>query len=90
MAKLIEVWMRTYPTVAAVQQAHIDTIAAWLDHLPPPQTDVEKTVMRRIRRRVDDYIASTNPELSNSMDKVRELCSKLGIKMPNNIFTEGP
>ena len=46
-----EPWMLMWPTVAAVAEAGLITLDAWATHLPAPQTDVERTVYRRIFKR---------------------------------------
>lgn len=41
-----------YPTVAEVQAADRAQLVTWQRNLPPPQTDVERTVVRRITRKL--------------------------------------
>ena len=41
-------WRTTYPTVATVSKASLESLTIWRNELPKPQTDVQKTVARRI------------------------------------------
>ena len=40
-------WQRSYPTLETVMEAGLQTLCTWCDNLPPPQTDVQRTVLRR-------------------------------------------
>lgn len=45
-----------YPTIAQVQVADLRQLFKWARDLPAPQTDVERTVHRRIERRLEDPV----------------------------------
>ncbi|KRB73475.1 hypothetical protein [Noviherbaspirillum sp. Root189] len=53
-----------YPTVAEVQSAPLALLLQWAEKLPAPQTDVEKTVRRRIDARLKDTSAFSREEVS--------------------------
>jgi len=80
-------WRRTYPCLAAVMAASLDTLATWREHLPAPQTDVERTVSRRLNRRFDEVAKSElrrqAPELAAKYEDVIARLARLGIKVPS-------
>lgn len=41
----------TYPNLPTMMAADFATLCAWRRHLPAPQTDVQRTVRRRIEKR---------------------------------------
>lgn len=41
----------TYPTLATMMAADFDMLSAWRRFLPAPQTDVQRTVARRMEKR---------------------------------------
>ncbi len=84
---IVETWKTTYPTVAAVKDASIETVSAWLLHLPSAQTDVEHTVRRRLQARVNVHLAERHPEVYDSMQNIRDAMGKAGIKVPGNIYS---
>ena len=49
-------WTKTYPALATVMVASFETLCTWHDNLPAPQTDVERTVMRRLLARRDELL----------------------------------
>lgn len=77
-----------YPTVAEVQSADTKTLCSWVEHLPAPQTDVEHTVHRRIRRAIDATIASESPVVFEGIQKLRDALERAGVKIPDNYFTK--
>lgn len=46
-----------YPTIAQLNAADKAQVVSWRRTLPPPQTDVERTVWRRIVARWDAFDA---------------------------------
>lgn len=82
-----EPWMSTYPTVAAVQAAHINTLCAWHENLPPAQTDVERTVRRRICCAIDAHLAVEAPEVFAAIEQLRAGLAEAGITLQGNIFS---
>lgn len=50
-----------YPTIVDVKTADERTLRDWLKNLPAPQTDVERTVHRRIRQAVHDMSSPRRP-----------------------------
>lgn len=67
-------WARIYPDLGTVMRAPVQTLQAWDDHLPPPQTDVERTIRRRLRHRLDTLYAEQlereHPELAGKLADV--------------------
>lgn len=74
-------WKKTYPTIATVNQANKDTLLAWGEHLPPPQTDVERTVHRRVNRKclaiAEESLRVADPKLADKFDELMNLTSSL-------------
>lgn len=67
-------WRKIYPTMEAVQAANLDTVATWLEHLPAAQTDVERTVRRRLQARLDrEGMAALRKERPDIAAKLEEL-----------------
>lgn len=79
-------WQTEYPPVATVNVASFRTLATWDENLPAPQTDVEITVRRRIKRRMAELapaeLRREDPALGAQYDEVmrrfRHIFSKLG------------
>lgn len=78
-----------YPTLAVLQSASLETLSDWFENLPPPQTDVQHTIQRRLRKLIDEAVRRQDPKVADSIDKLREACERVGIKIPGNIFTKG-
>jgi hypothetical protein len=57
----------TYPTLSDVNQANEAMLRHWNNTLPDPQTDVERTIQRRIKKAlhptVGDQLKKEAPEL---------------------------
>ncbi len=79
-------WQTTYPTVAAVMLADFNTLWTWHRYLPAPQTDVERTVWRRVKARCDELagqeLRKTRPDLADKFNDIVEKMAALGIKSP--------
>ena len=79
-------WQKTYPTLAAVSEAGFQTLCAWCDNLPPPQNDVERTVLRRLKARRDELLSSqvreTAPHIADRFNDILDRLQQLGIKPP--------
>lgn len=82
----VPVWATMYPSVAAVAEASFSTLAAWHAHLPEPQTDVERTVRRRIASRFEKEgmkeLEATAPNIAKKLRDIQDSMAKLGIKVP--------
>lgn len=70
-------WMRIYPSVAAVAEASNETCAAWFTHLPRPETDVERAVMRRINARCEAWMQSEAPQCADAIDRAYAALKRL-------------
>jgi len=70
-----------YPTIAEVNQAGEYELFVWHDSLPEPQTDVEHTVSRRIKKlcwqNSEKHIRDANPEAADMLNKLAEDVSKV-------------
>jgi len=79
-------WKQTYPTMDAVMHASLETLAAWGDNLPPPQTDVQRTVRRRLLARRDELLArkvrEQAPKIADKFNEIIDRLGELGIKSP--------
>lgn len=76
-------WKTEYPTLATIKVAHAQTLQTWLDNLPAPQTDVEKTVYRRIEKRLFDMAAKEcrekEPEIAKKWNELADKIEGLGL-----------
>ena len=79
-------WQRTYPALATVMQASFETLCTWCDKLPAPQTDVERTVMRRLKARRDELmgqqVREKAPHIAEKFNDIVDRLERLGIKSP--------
>lgn len=77
-------WQRTYPALATVMEASFETLCTWCDSLPAPQTDVERTVMRRLKARRDELmgqqVREQAPEIADKFNAIFDKLERLGIK----------
>jgi len=66
-----------YPTIAEVNQADAETLYEWDDALAEPQTDVERTVRKRIKKKcwnnATGAIRKTDPGMVGRMEKLADL-----------------
>jgi hypothetical protein len=83
MADQILPWMKEYPTVADVAKAAAVTLAAWDQHLPAPQTDVQRTVRARISRQLAtltrEELQNKHPDLLKRFDDILDSLAKAGL-----------
>lgn len=74
-------WQTTYPCLAAVMEANFETLNTWVENLPAPQTDVERTVMRRLKARhknlLREQINKHAPGFSEKFNDVVDRLSRL-------------
>lgn len=67
-------WQTTYPALATIMVANLDTLQTWADNLPAPQTDVERTVHRRLIARRDELGAQIlrrdHPKIADTLDQL--------------------
>lgn len=83
----MEAWKTTYPTVGTVMEAGFITLDAWNENLPDPQTDVERTVRRRITSQmaklamaeVRERAPSVAEKIDNALDKLEEILRPYGV-----------
>lgn len=79
-------WQTTYPALATVMEASLQTLCTWCDNLPPPQTDVERTVMRRLKARRDELVATEvrekAPHIADKFNDIIDMMERLGIPSP--------
>jgi hypothetical protein len=74
-------WQTTYPDLATMMQAGFETLLTWRENLPAPQTDVERTIHRRLRVRLDEVahveLRRQAPDIANKLDSLREKIRQL-------------
>lgn len=79
-------WQRTYPALATVAEASFETLCTWCDNLPPPETDVQRTVLRRLKARRDELLGKEvrekAPHLAEKFNDIVDRMERLGIKSP--------
>ena len=79
-------WQTTYPTVGTVMEASFETLQTWDEHLPDPNTDVQRTVRSRIVRQMKVLaiaeMRKVNPEFADkyeaTMQKAIDLLKRIG------------
>jgi hypothetical protein len=69
--------MLIYPSVADVSKASNETCFAWHEHLPKPQTDVERTVRRRLSARMQEWLREEASDIAAIVDDAYESFRKL-------------
>lgn len=76
-------WQTTYPTLATAMAASFETLLTWSEQLPRPQTDVERTIMRRIIQRRDQFageqLRTHHPHIADTMNQLGDLMEKIGM-----------
>lgn len=71
-------WQTEYPTLEMVNGAAFSTLQTWNSDLPPPQTDVERTIRRRIGKQLFERAAEEVREKAPDIaDKWNDLMGKL-------------
>jgi hypothetical protein len=82
-------WQRQYPTLEMVNSASFQTLQTWDSNLPPAQTDVERTIRRRIKKaqfeRAAEEVREKAPEIADQwndiMSKLERITGCSGPKM---------
>lgn len=91
--KTIEPWKTLYPTVGAVMESSFATLCAWHENLPPPQTDVEHTVRRRITSQMEsmglEEIRKVEPVIAEKFEKIGDEFEKIFGYRPGPMFGKG-
>lgn len=74
--------MDNFPTIANVQNADLATLRYWRKHLPDPETDVQRTVIKRMDRRIAEFAGKAEPTFGSPgiADVLRGLFSGFGGK----------
>jgi hypothetical protein len=79
-------WAQRYPTVGAVAKASLETLRQYDTNLPEPTTDVERTVRKRITRRIDDMTAQQvreqSPDVADAFNRIFDKLADKGVKVP--------
>jgi hypothetical protein len=74
-------WQKTYPTIATIQEASFETLCTWCEQLPAPQTDVERTVQRRLRKQREELAAvqlrRDHPDIADKMNALQDALERL-------------
>jgi hypothetical protein len=67
-----------------VQQASFETLCTWAESLPAPQTDVERTVHRRLLARRDELgqveLRKVRPDLADKLEQLRADFDRIVMK----------
>jgi hypothetical protein len=67
-------WQTEYPTLAMVNSASLQTLQTWDSSLPPPQTDVERTIRRRIKKaqleRAAEEVREKSPSIAGQWNDI--------------------
>lgn len=83
MTTNIELWMTTYPTVGTLMSASLNTLISWDEHLPDPTNDVERTVRRKIAKRIEtmlfEEVKEKEPKLADKWNELMDSVEGLGI-----------
>lgn len=70
-----------YPTIAEVNEASEEQLFAWHNNLPEPETDVERTVHRRINKvcwaNSERHLREVSPEAADKLNRLAELMSNV-------------
>lgn len=78
-------WQTTYPSLATVMDAGLQTINTWREQLPEPTTDVQRTIQRRLQQRQMDLmrlqLKTDHPEISQKFEDLQSRLTSLGIKL---------
>lgn len=82
-------WQTEYPTIATVNHAHEQTLQTWSDNLPAPQTDVERTIRKRIDAKLFEISAKVirekAPDVADKFNEMTDLLDKMGIPNPGKM-----
>lgn len=74
-------WAAEYPTLEMVNSAAFLTLQTWDKNLPAPQTDVERTVRRRInkqmRTRAGEEVRAKAPDVADRWNDVMGKLEKI-------------
>jgi len=83
MKNKINKWQTTYPTLSTVKIASFETLQTWEESLPKPQTDVEVTIMKKIKNQIFRIIAEEvkekEPSIAEQWNNLSDELSKHGI-----------
>lgn len=79
-------WQKTYPTLETVMAASFQTLGTLVENLPPPQTDVERTVLRRLKLRWEELgavqVREQAPHIADKMNDLAARMERLGFPRP--------
>jgi hypothetical protein len=69
-------WRTTYPSIEALGLANFETLNTWVENLPDPQTDVQRTVWRRLgtarQEAMVKELRKASPEVADKYEDVIE------------------
>lgn len=85
MADSTPIWQTTYPTLATVMEANFTTLQTWVDKLPKPANDVERTVLRRLMLRWNELglqeLRAQAPEIADKLEELKSKMTRMGFKL---------
>jgi len=71
-----------YPSVSDVAAADAHVLFDWDKNLMQPVTDVERTVLRRIRQRIEKLTrdaAATDPKINGMINEINDQLNSVGL-----------
>jgi len=78
-------WALRYPTVGDVAKASLETLRQYDTNLPKPTTDVERTVRKRITRRIGDMmdrqVREQAPDVAEAFNRIFDKLADKGVKV---------
>lgn len=85
MAEATYSWQTTYPTLATIMEANFETLATWMEKLPAPGNDVERTVARRLRVRYQELglqqLRAQAPNIADHLEQLHQKIRRMGIRL---------
>lgn len=79
-------WQTTYPALATVMEANYSTLTTWVESLPEPANDVERTVLRRLMLRRNELglkeLRVQAPEVADKLEELKAKLASIGFKVP--------
>lgn len=80
---MIELWKTEYPTLATVNEAALMTLDEWDKYLPAPETDVQRTIRRRIKakmwERAEESVREHDPAAADELKALMDILGANGL-----------
>jgi hypothetical protein len=76
-------WRTTCPTLAIVHKTSFETLNTWCQHLPSPQTDVQRTIRQHLHERRKEMafrmLREKASDLADQFDRLMPKMRQVGI-----------